>query len=69
LSNVVANGKTGLLVPTNDLRALIDACRVLGSNVATCKAMGQAARIHAMDQFKGEDAIEKYVAIYKDVLS
>jgi glycosyltransferase involved in cell wall biosynthesis len=69
LSNVVANGETGILVPTNDLAALIDACRTLASDVSRCESMGRAARVRAVDHFKAEDAIEKYVAIYRNVLS
>ncbi|WP_164931866.1 glycosyltransferase family 4 protein [Dyella sp. M7H15-1] len=69
LSNVVAHGETGMLVPTNDLRALIEACRTLAADAAKCETMGRSARARAVDHFKGEDAIERYVAIYRNVLS
>jgi glycosyltransferase involved in cell wall biosynthesis len=68
LADVVANNRTGLLVPVNDLTALLDACRQMAHDQRIYQAMSQAARNRAVDVFREDEAIAKYVSIYQDVL-
>jgi starch synthase len=69
LADVVANNKTGILVPTNDLSALLEACRVLASDRDMCHSMERLAYVRASNVFREEDAIAKYLSVYREVLS
>jgi glycosyltransferase involved in cell wall biosynthesis len=69
LGDVVANHKTGLLVPVNDLGEILEACRTLASDSDKCKSMAYSARMRAVEVFKEENAIETYLSIYHGVLS
>jgi glycosyltransferase involved in cell wall biosynthesis len=48
---IVDDGKTGLLTPVGDVRALADALLKLLSNQPRCRQMGQLARLHARRLF------------------
>lgn len=54
-AELIENGKTGIVVPVEDVQALADALRRLLMNPAEVARIGAAARIHAREHF-GFDA-------------
>jgi hypothetical protein len=64
----VIPGKTGVLVPVRDARALADALRPLVLDPALRQRMGAAARQQAIAEFSAEDFIARSLAAYAAVL-
>ena len=65
---VVVDGKTGLLVPSNDPDGLADAIASCMERPQHCMEMGQAGRSRVVDLFSLEQVAEKYLALYKEIL-
>jgi glycosyltransferase involved in cell wall biosynthesis len=68
LSDLVDNGKTGILVPPANAVALADAMRSLIENPGLREAMGAAALLHA-DRFMAKAIVPRIERIYRDVSS
>jgi glycosyltransferase involved in cell wall biosynthesis len=64
LPEVVADGRTGLLVPTGDVGALADACRRLVRDPALRASLGEAARARAVERFDEAIALPRYLELY-----
>lgn len=69
LPEVVDDGVTGTLAPADDVAALAAACRALADTPARRHAMGEAARIAAVERFSAERALAQYRAIYERALA
>jgi glycosyltransferase involved in cell wall biosynthesis len=65
---VVDDGRTGLLVPRRDARALADAIGALAADPARRTGMGAAARAKAVRQFDQQRQIDITLAVYADLL-
>ncbi len=65
---LIEAGKSGLLVPVRDPRAIADAIERLYRDPAARKAMGEAARQRIADDFRNEDTVTKTLALYRSLL-
>jgi glycosyltransferase involved in cell wall biosynthesis len=69
VSDLIEDGRTGLLVRPDDPAALADAMRLLLGNPARAAAMGLAAAELARTRFDADAQIDRVMAIYSDVIS
>ena len=60
-------GKTGLVVPPRDSRALADAIVQLLTSPAQAQAMGQAAKQHVTVNFGAQKQADEYLALYRQL--
>jgi N-acetyl-alpha-D-glucosaminyl L-malate synthase BshA len=67
LPEVVVDGRTGLLVPPHDPRALAAAVLELLDDEPRRTDMGRAAREDAVTRFRPEPMVDRYEAIYREV--
>jgi glycosyltransferase involved in cell wall biosynthesis len=67
IPEVVASGKTGLLVPPGDADALARGVESLLENPAWREALGRAAQVHARETFSAEKIVPQYEALYRRV--
>ena len=67
IPEVVTSGETGLLVPPNDVDALVHAVESLIRDPARRLALGQAARQHARKYFSAGVIVPRYEALYRRV--
>jgi glycosyltransferase involved in cell wall biosynthesis len=63
--DVVTHGKTGLLVPANDSAVLADAILSLISNPVRRRAMGEAGRRRALDEFGIRLMVDATAAVFR----
>ena len=64
----VINGKTGLLIPPKDIKALADAILWMLENPAQAKQMGLAGRKHFTDNFTQQGMVRKTAELYGSLL-
>ncbi len=69
LSEIVEDGRTGILVPSGDVDALAEAIVELASDAARAAAMGSAGRARALDEFSQERCTERIEALYGAALA
>jgi glycosyltransferase involved in cell wall biosynthesis len=69
LKEMVRHGRTGLLVPANDITALAGAIESLARNPGRRSRMGKAAFRLARKQWAWDDIARRHVRLYKRVLS
>lgn len=67
VDEIVVDGETGFLLPTDDLDGTADAIRALRRDTARAAAMGQAGRLRAARCFSEEVGIDSYMALYRDL--
>jgi glycosyltransferase involved in cell wall biosynthesis len=65
----VLPSETGLLVPSEDVDALVEALEVLIHDRNLRRSMGKRARIHMEDNFDQESINEKSIAVYHRALT
>jgi glycosyltransferase involved in cell wall biosynthesis len=65
LTEIVEDGKTGLLVPAGDVQALAAALRHLLYNRQLAEQMGKAGRELALARFSEATWIDRFVALYQ----
>lgn len=65
---IVADGKTGLLVPAGDAGAIADALRDVLSDRMSAAAMGSAARADVEHRFGLPASRERWAAIYEELV-
>jgi glycosyltransferase involved in cell wall biosynthesis len=65
---VIEEGRTGLLVPSQDAAALGDALARLARDPAARKAMGRAAAQRFQERFRLSNMIQAYHRIYADLM-
>lgn len=68
LAEVVADGKTGILIPPNDAEALATALADLLSDEGRMRAMGEAAYGAALQLFDAPGRVREVLAVYEEVL-
>ncbi len=68
LPEIVADGETGIVVPTDDVGALARALVALAQDPELVGRFGQAARRRALDQFSAGAAADGVEAVYRDLL-
>jgi glycosyltransferase involved in cell wall biosynthesis len=64
LPEIVADGETGLVVPSGDAEALAEAMVSLASNLGRAAAMGVAGRERALAEFTPERCAERIEKLY-----
>jgi glycosyltransferase involved in cell wall biosynthesis len=69
LAEVIEDGVSGILCPTDDIDAFVDACRKLAKEPETCKQFGSAARARVEARFSEDVVVPKYIELYKRLLS
>lgn len=68
-AEAVTEGKTGFLVPPNNVKSLADALRKLLSNRERREAMGEQARRFVLQEADTSRCVEKIAAFYQQVIS
>jgi glycosyltransferase involved in cell wall biosynthesis len=68
LTDVIQDGRTGVLVPPGDSAALATALDALLAEPDRGRTLGEAGRIYALSTFAPESAAQRYSDIYKQVL-
>jgi glycosyltransferase involved in cell wall biosynthesis len=68
IPEVVEDGVTGLLCPTNDVDAFVAACQKLAANRTLCEQMGAAGRKRAVEVFSEEVIVSQYIDLYRSLL-
>jgi glycosyltransferase involved in cell wall biosynthesis len=67
LPEVVENGVTGLLCPTDDVHAFADACRRLAGDPEMVREYGEAARRRAEEVFSEDIIVPQYIRLYEQI--
>jgi glycosyltransferase involved in cell wall biosynthesis len=65
LPEVVADGRTGLIVPPRDARALAEALRRLRGDAAFRAALGAAGRVRVEEDFHVGRSIAAFEALFR----
>ncbi len=66
--DIVDDGKTGYLIPPNDVDALVDRLLTLLADKSHCEAMGMAGRERALACFSEQRRTEDFLQIYDELL-
>jgi glycosyltransferase involved in cell wall biosynthesis len=69
LPEIVADGETGIVVPSEDVEALARAIVVLARDGELVRQYGHAARRRALDQFSATGSVDKLERVYRDLLA
>jgi glycosyltransferase involved in cell wall biosynthesis len=64
LPEIVADGETGLVVPSGDADALADAIVTLAGDLDRASAMGRAGRVRALAEFTPEKCVRQIEELY-----
>ena len=67
-AEAVLDGETGLVVPHGNPKMLGEAILELACDPTRRRAMGDAARIRALQEFSLAASVEKYCTLYEDLL-
>jgi colanic acid/amylovoran biosynthesis glycosyltransferase len=68
LSENVADGETGFVVPRRDSDAMADKLELLARDPALRRRMGQAGRQRVLENFRLDDQIDRFEDLYHRVL-
>ncbi|RRR73860.1 MAG: glycosyltransferase [Candidatus Viridilinea halotolerans] len=68
-SYITQHGRTGIVVPPDDVPALARALRVLLANPELAQAMGAAGRVRAHAEFSLERMLDRVEAVYAEAVS
>ncbi len=68
LSEIVADGVTGLRVPPGQVEPLAEAIRALLEDPVRCRTMGDAGARHIRERFSWQRTAEETLALYEEVL-
>jgi len=68
MSELVEPGRTGLLFPSGDAKALARACRELAASPARAEAMGREARARYEDELSPERSVARLLELYQRAL-
>jgi glycosyltransferase involved in cell wall biosynthesis len=65
---IIENGKTGLLVPMGDARALAHALAQLLTTPELARGLATAGRLHVLQHFTVEQSARRSEALYRSLL-
>ncbi|MCX7802476.1 MAG: N-acetyl-alpha-D-glucosaminyl L-malate synthase BshA [Meiothermus ruber] len=68
LPELIEEGKTGFLRPMGDIPAMLEASLEILTNRARRRAMGEAARARAIEHFRPEVVLPRYLEVYERTL-
>ena len=68
LPEIVADGETGVVVPSADAQALAWAIAELAANLPRAAALGEAGRRRALAEFRQERCTERHEELYRSAL-
>jgi N-acetyl-alpha-D-glucosaminyl L-malate synthase BshA len=68
LPELVEEGKTGFLRPMGDVQGMLEASLEILSNRTRRRNMGEAARARAIERFRPEVVLPKYLEVYEKTL-
>lgn len=66
---VCRQGETALLVPLEDVAAMVAQCRRLAADPELCRRLGKAGRQRALEAFSVERGVAAYVDLYRRVIA
>jgi len=66
--DAIVEGHTGLFVEKRDIRGLSDSMKWLGSECSTRRALGEAARLRAVNNFSSSSVSSAWLNFYSDIL-
>jgi len=66
---IIKDGETGFLVPTDDADALAAAMSELTDSVELRSRMGKAGRLRAESEYSMEKMVERYESLYTDLMT
>ncbi len=69
IPEIIENGRSGLLAPSQDLPALVDACQRLLSDSDLAAHLGNQARLDCRDRYSSAASASQTVAAYQDAMS
>lgn len=69
LPEIVKDGETGILCPTDDISAMVSACKMLAKDEVLYNAYSHAARERATACFSEEHIISQYIALYQEAIN
>lgn len=64
-AELVVDGKTGVLVPSGDVRALADALSTLLGDPERARRLGDAGRVRVLAEFSADRAAERVLGLYE----
>ena len=67
LCDTVCHGKTGFLVPGDDIAAYVQAIRTLAADAALRHQMGLQARQWVIEHFDEQTMLQRYAMLYKEL--
>ncbi|MBY5947153.1 glycosyltransferase family 4 protein [Photobacterium rosenbergii] len=65
---LVEDGTTGYIVPTNDASALAAAINKMASDKQICNAMGEAAKLRLQQEFSSKVTVQKHLDFFSKLL-
>lgn len=68
IPEVVEDGRTGILCPTDDVGAFVDACRRLALEPQLGRRMGEAGRRRVQALFSEDIVIPQYLSLYESLV-
>jgi glycosyltransferase involved in cell wall biosynthesis len=68
IPEIVADGETGLLVPTRDPHALAGACTALLLDPDRARRLGEAGRVRVAERFGWDRAVDRMLAVLRPAL-
>lgn len=66
---LVEDGESGFIVPTNDPLALAQALNKLADDKARCEVMGEKAKQRLAEKFSSKVTVEKHLEFFQKILS
>lgn len=69
LPEMVDDGRSGYVIPIDDVDALADRIRRLAADPEAARAMGCRARSVVADRFSAEHTVERTLALYRELLA
>lgn len=66
---LVINGETGFIIPSNDENAIVEKLEFLRSNPEIAQKMGEAGRQRALSEFSVEKMVNNTIKVYEEALT
>ncbi len=69
LSEVISDGRSGVLFPPGDVAALVGAVKTISADPSRLATMREVARSDFLDRFAGERVLESWIDLYRLVMA